>query len=315
MSKIISTGSYLPKREVSNTEFIEQTGIDSSDEWIQQRTGIQSRHIADEQETVSDLAIAAAKACVADLDDEQLQQIQLIIVATMSSRQPTPSVASQVQRDLGIERAWSFDINGACSGFVMALEAAEKISRSYETGYTLVVGVEKMTDILNFEDRGTSILFGDGGGAILIENDGTGLPNYQSQMSGVPDEKDSIAVPMHQQVDAKMTMDGRDVFNFVLRRVIPSLDSFIQEEVGDFDLLVSHQANVRLLEMMAKKLKIGMEKVPSNIANVGNTSAGSIPILLDQLVKADDILLDGSQQVVFTGFGGGLSWGHITLKL
>ena len=197
----------------------------------------------------------------------------------------------------------------------MSLEAAEKISRSYETGYTLVVGVEKMTDILNFEDRGTSILFGDGGGAILIENDGTGLPNYQSQMSGVPDETDSIAVPMHQQVDAKMTMDGRDVFNFVLRRVIPSLDSFIQEEVGDFDLLVSHQANVRLLEMMAMKLKIGMEKVPSNIANVGNTSAGSIPILLDQLVKADDILLDGSQQVVFTGFGGGLSWGHITLKL
>lgn len=311
MSKVIATGSYLPKRIVTNQELIEQTGIDSSDEWITQRTGIKQRHFATDEESVSDLAIAAVKDLLSQVDENVVQDIQLIIVASMSSKLPTPSVASSVQRALGIEEAWAFDISGACSGFVMALEMAEKLGRDKTSGYTLVIGAEKMSSILNFEDRGTSILFGDGAGAVLIQQDGTGLSDYQSQLTSIPDAEDSICV----QADGRMTMDGRSVFNFVLRQVIPSLTNFIKNKVGAFDYLISHQANARFFEIFAKKLKVDLDKIPSNISDVANTSAASIPILLDQLVKAEQIPLDGSQRVVFVGYGAGLSWGQISLSL
>lgn len=311
MSRVIATGSYLPEKVVTNQRLIEQTGIDSSDEWVKQRTGIEERHFAATEESVSDLAIAAVENLLEQVDEQILQDIQLIIVASMSSRLPTPSVANQVQRALGIEQAWAFDISGACSGFVMAIEMAEKLSRDHTSGYTLVIGTEKMSDILNFEDRGTSILFGDGAGAILIEQDGEGLTDYQSQFISVPDEEDSIAVPE----DGLMTMDGRSVFNFVLRQVIPSLSAFIQKEVGTFDFLISHQANARFLDIFAKKLNVSREQIPANIASVANTSAASIPILLDQLTEEGKITLDGSQKVIFLGYGGGLSWGQISLRL
>lgn len=315
MSKIVATGSYLPKKVVTNTELIEQTGIDSSDEWITQRTGIQQRHFATKEESVSDIATHAAEDLLQQLDTTVVQEIHTVIVATMSSRLPTPSVASQVQRALGIEQTWAFDVSGACSGFIMALEVAEKVSKDNPSGYTLVIGAEKMSDILNFEDRGTSILFGDGAGAVLIEHDGKGLDDYQSSLTSIPDPENSIYVPSEEQADGLMTMAGRSVFNFVLRQVIPSLAEFIENDVGNFDYLLSHQANKRFFEIFAKKLAIDLDKIPMNIADVANTSAGSIPILLDQMVKEDNIHLDGSQNVVFVGYGGGLAWGQISLKI
>lgn len=314
MSRIIATGSYLPEKAVTNTELIEKTGIDSSDEWITQRTGIHQRYYASEEESVSDLAVKSAQNLLASLDEEVVNDIQLIIVATMSSRLPTPSVASQVQRALGIEEAWSFDISGACSGFVMALEIAEKLSAQKESGYTLVIGAEKMSAILDFEDRGTSILFGDGAGALLIEHDGQGLPDYESELVSIPDEVDSICVAT-KETAGLMTMEGRAVFNFVLRKVIPSLSNFIKKHVGTFDYLISHQANYRFIEIIGKKLKVDLSKIPSNMDKVANTSAGSIPILLDQLVKDGSIPLEQQQKVVFVGYGAGLSWGQISLKL
>lgn len=315
MSKIIATGSYLPKKVVTNTELIEQTGIDSSDEWITQRTGIRQRHFALEEETVSDIATQAARDLLKELDQTVVQDIQTIIVATMSSRLPTPSVANHVQRALDIDQAWSFDVSGACSGFIMALEVAEKISKDQSSGYTLVIGTEKMSDVLNFDDRGTSILFGDGAGAVLIEHDGKGLEDYHSSITSIPDPEDSIRVPTEKQADGLMSMAGRSVFNFVLRQVIPSLTDFIEKQVGDFDYLLSHQANERFFEIFAKKLDIPLDKIPANIGQVANTSAGSIPILLDQLVKEKNIRLDGSQTVIFVGYGGGLAWGQISLKI
>lgn len=314
MSRIIATGSYLPEKAVTNTELIEKTGIDSSDDWITQRTGIHQRYYASEEESVSDLAVKSAQNLLASLDEEVVNDIQLIIVATMSSRLPTPSVASQVQRALGIEEAWSFDISGACSGFVMALEIAEKLSAQKESGYTLVIGAEKMSAILDFEDRGTSILFGDGAGALLIEHDGQGLPDYESELVSIPDEVDSICVAT-KETAGLMTMEGRAVFNFVLRKVIPSLSNFIKKHVGTFDYLISHQANYRFVEIIGKKLKVDLSKIPSNMDKVANTSAGSIPILLDQLVKDGSIPLEQQQKVVFVGYGAGLSWGQISLKL
>lgn len=315
MSRIVATGSYLPEKVVTNTELIQESGIDSSDEWITQRTGISQRHFASVEETVSDIATQAAQNLFKQLDKDVIDDIQLIIVATMSSRLPTPSVASQVQEALGISKALSFDINGACSGFIMALEVAEKLSRSYVSGYTLVIGAEKMSDILNFSDRSTSILFGDGAGAVLIENDGEGLQNYKSSLTSIPDAEKSIHVPSENTSTNHMTMDGRSVFNFVLRNVIPSLAEFINDEVGSFDYLISHQANYRFLEIIAKKLKVSLDKIPANIANAANTSAGSIPILLDELVKKNDIQLNGEQTIVFVGYGGGLAWGQISLTL
>lgn len=315
MSKIVATGSYLPKRVVTNTEFIQQTGIDSSDDWITQRTGIQQRHFASEDEKVSDIAVKAIKNLLATLDKDVVDQIDLIIVATMSSRLPTPSVASQVQRALYIPQAWAFDVSGACSGFVMALELAEKLSRDKKSGYSLVVGTEKMSDILDFKDRGTSILFGDGAGAVLIAHDGKGLPNYQSEMISIPDPKNAIYVENEKETKGLMTMDGRSVFNFVLRQVIPSLSDFIENKVENLDYLISHQANYRFIEILSKKLSIPVEKIPTNIAQTANTSAGSIPILLDQMVKEKNIHLNGSQKVVFVGYGGGLAWGQITVTI
>lgn len=315
MSRIIATGSYLPKKVLTNKELIEHTGIDSSDEWIVQRTGIQQRHFAADDETVSDIALQAAQDLLSQLDAAVVQKIQLIIVATMSSKLPTPSVASQVQRGLGIQESWAFDVSGACSGFVMALEMAEKMSRDQTSGYTLVIGAEKMSSVLDFDNRGTSILFGDGAGAVLIEHDGSGLSNYQSSLTSIPDPENSISVAPEKTVEGFMTMEGRAVFNFVLRRVIPSLADFINKQVGDFDYLISHQANYRFIEIIAKKLKVSPDKVPANIAEVANTSAGSIPILLDQLVKKKKIQLDGKQKIILVGYGAGLAWGQISLTL
>lgn len=315
MSRIVATGSYLPEKILTNKELIKRTGIDSNDEWITQRTGIHQRHFAFENETVSDLAIQSAKNLLKQLDAEIVQEIQLILVATMSSCLPTPSVASQVQRGLGIKQALAFDISGACSGFIMALEVAEKISRSQSSGYTLVIGAEKMSNILNFEDRSTSILFGDGAGAVLIKHNGEGLENYQSELISLPDPKNSIYVPAEKKQNGQMTMDGREVFNFVLRQVIPSLSNFIQDYAKDFDYLIGHQANYRFIEILAKKLRVSLSKIPANIDKVANTSAGSIPILLDQLVKEGTIHLNSTQKVVLVGYGAGLAWGQISLTI
>lgn len=311
MSKIIATGSYLPDRVVTNQELIQQTAIDSSDEWITQRTGIKQRHFATDEQTVSDLAVLAAQNLLQQVNPKIIQQIEMIIVTSMSSGLPTPSVASQVQRELGILEAWSFDISGACSGFTMAVEMAEKLSRDKTSGYTLVIGADKMSAILNFEDRGTSILFGDGAGAILIQHDGEGLKDYESQLVSIPDPDNAISV----YANEKMTMDGRLVFNFVLRQVIPSLANFIQTKVGSFDYLISHQANKRFFEVFAKKLTIPLNKIPTNISQVANTSGASIPLLLDQLVKSGEISLTGEKKVVLVGYGAGLSWGQMSFTI
>lgn len=315
MSKIIATGSYLPEKIIRNDELITQTGIDSSDEWITQRTGIHQRHFATANESVSTLAIEAAKNLLERMDSDIAQDIQLIIVASMSSRLSTPSTASQVQNALNIPNAWAFDVSGACSGFIMALELAEKLSKDKETGYTLVIGAEKMSEILDFEDRGTSILFGDGAGALLIEHDGTGLTNYRSEVKSIPDPELSICVNSEKDKDAKMTMDGRAVFNFVLRNVIPSLKTFVETAGKPFNYLISHQANYRFIEIMAKKLKVSLDKLPTNIDKVANTSAASIPILFDQMVQEDKIRLDESQDIIFLGYGAGLAWGQISLTI
>lgn len=314
MSRIIATGAYLPEKSVTNTELIEANQLDSSTEWIEQRTGIKERRFANDNETVASIATNAASNLLSKLDDDIRNEIKLIIVATMSQKEYTPSTANKVQLNLNCENALSFDINAACSGFIYALDIAEKMSKSYPSGYTLVIGAEKMSQILDFSDRGTSILFGDGAGAVLITNDGKGLPDYDSNLYSRGDEALSIAVEPNDQNEVYLTMKGREVFNFVQRTVLPSLETFVQKQ-DNVDYIISHQANYRFIKMMSKKLKMDLSKVPSNIERVGNVSAGSIPILLNQLVETNQLKLDGTQSVIMTGFGAGLTWGEIHTKL
>lgn len=314
MSKVVATGQYLPANRLTNEQLIAQAGIDSSDEWIVQRTGVKARRFA-EAESVADLATEAARAILANVGPDVKEDIRLIIVASMSSGNPTPSIANQVQANLGIAEAWGFDISGACSGFTMAVDIAERISRTYETGYVLVIGADKMSQILDLSDRTSSIIFGDGAGGLLIACDGAGLPGYCSQLVALEDTKNAITLDKTVPDRQHLTMLGRDVFNFVVRAVIPGLAKFIDELNGSYDYVLSHQANDRLLDVMSQKLGIDRQQIPANIAEVANTSSASIPILLDDLVQAGTIELSGQQQIVMVGFGGGLAYGINYFKL
>lgn len=313
MSQIIATGSYLPDHYVSNDALIEQTQIDSSHEWIKQRTGISGRHFVKGQQTVADLAINAAKKLLKSVKEDISKQIQYIVVASMSNQGLTPNIASHVQGAIEATQAWAFDLNGACNGFVMALEVANCLSRTQSSGYTLVIGAEAMSQIMDFTDRSVCILFGDGAGAVLIKHDGMPLKGYRSQIHSQFDEQKAIEVPILRPHRGVMKMKGREVFNFVNRQVIPDLKEFVANV--SFDYLISHQANERLLALFSKQLHLISSTIPQNIEHVGNMSAASIPVLMDEMVQKKQLYLDQSKTVVFVGFGGGLSWGFIQMKL
>lgn len=308
MSRIIATGHYLPKDKISNKKLIDMTGIDSTDEWIKKRTGIEYRHLAKEEETVADIATKAAEDLLSKVDDSISKNISLIIIATMSSLNPTPSVANQVQARLKNTKAWGFDISGACSGFTMAIEVANKFCQTTSSGYTLIIGAEKMSQVLDKKDRSTVVLFGDGGGAVLIENDGQALKNYASSIQAIEDKTQSLTFGLKAKHDY-FAMKGREVFNFVNRQVIPSLDQFIRQGQLKPDVIISHQANDRLRVLIAKKLNVDESTLPTNIDKVANTSAASIPILLDTLVDNGQVKLTQERSVLFVGFGGGLAYG------
>lgn len=313
MSQIIKINSYLPEDLVTNQELISRYNLDSSDEWIYQRTGIKTRYFANQSQTVADLAIEATKRLLSECDSSIVLKIKLIIVATMSSKLPTPSVANQVQAAIQAENAWGFDINGACSAFVSALDIAEKFACTYDDCYTLVIGAEKMSDILNFEDRGSCILFGDGAGAILIKNTASSFKKYRSELYATDQNAEAIA--LGSKTNHLMTMQGKEVFNFVGRTVVQSLKQFIEHDLIESKFMICHQANQRLLDLIGKKLNISNESIPSNITQVANLSAASIPVLMHQLVQQKQLLLDETIHVTLCGFGGGLAWGIISLTI
>ena len=315
MSRIIATGAYLPGQAWSNDQLINAYQLESSDEWIVQRTGIHQRYFAAEHETVAMMASEAAKQLLKNLSPDIVSQIRHIVVATMSAKAATPSIACQVQAMIGAEGAWGFDLNGACSGFVMAMEVANRLAASQTQGYTLVIGAEKMSQIVDLTDRTTAVLFGDGAGAVLIQHDGQELSGYASQVFA--QGRGGAAIEVHEASDGQwaMQMQGRDVFNFVKRTVIKTLANFIEQNDFDIDYLICHQANQRLLNLIADKLSLEEGKVPANIAQAANTSAGSIPILLDQLVRDGRLRLDGTQSIILSGFGAGLAWGHLHLSI
>lgn len=246
--------------------------------------------------------------------------LDFVIVATMSPDYTSPSVACQVQGQLGAKQAMAFDVTAACAGFVYALATAENFVRSgMKRG--IVIGGEKTSKLLNWQDRSSAVLFGDGAAGVLLEANQE--PSIIKQMLRADGEranaltsgfrKNSNIFHEGSETSTALSMDGRGIWNFALNDVTKSLKEFIGEEAVDYYLL--HQANKRIIEKIARKMNEPMEKFPMNLMNYGNTSAASIPILLDELVEGKVLSLNSHQKVVLTGYGGGLTWGNLLIQL
>ena len=312
--KVIHTSSYLPIHEIKNADW--ELQLDTTDEWIQKRTGIQTRRYAKEL-TTSDLAIRAAQKL---LEESAInpEEIEFVIVATMTPDTMSPSCAAKVQGAIGANHAFAFDISAACAGFVFALSTGIKMLSAGNQKYGIVIGAETMLSVLDWKDRSTAILFGDGAGAVLLEKtDDATLFVETLRSDGQKGEALVCGERLEQQIST-MRMDGRGVFELVSREVPKNISETLEKaqmSADDVDLYVLHQANVRLIEQVAKKLKQPIEKFPTNLASVGNTSAASIPILLDELVRNQLITIGSGQKLLLSGFGGGLSWGSMIITI
>ena len=323
-AKIIGTGSYVPKKVVSNKML--ESLMDTNDEWIKTRTGIEKRRISEEENT----SVLCGKAAQSILDKAGVaaEEIDLIIVATMSPDYLSPSTACLVQDFLGAKQGMAFDISAACSGFIYALSVAEKMLQSGGFRYALVLGGEVMSKIINWEDRSTAVLFGDGAGGVLLErtdHEGSFLGEdiHADGSRGLALTTGSLAVqnPYSSQKelnDVFLKMEGRAIFDFAIRSVPQSIRTVAEAanlSLSDITRIIPHQANSRIIQAIAKKLKIPNEQFALNIANYGNTSAASIPILLDELVTAGELTLGTKEKIILTGFGGGLTWGSMLIQL
>ena len=312
-SKIAGTGSYLPKKILSNADL--EKMIDTTDEWIFSRTGIRERHIVAKGEHTSDLALEAAKNAIASAGIAA-GDIDLIIVATTTPDKIFPSVATMVQRKLGIAGCPAFDIQAVCSGFVYALATADNFIKVGAAKCALVIGAETFSRITDYTDRGNCILWGDGAGAVILQatNSEQGIisthlhadGNYE-KMLHVPRKHDGTPDTVH--------MEGNAVF----KMAVNTLDQIVDETLNannmqksDIDWLVPHQANIRILQATAKKLDMPMDKVVVTVDKHGNTSAASIPLALDVAVR--DGRIKRGDVILMEAFGGGFTWGSALIK-
>ena len=321
-ARIIGTGSHLPERRLTNHELAAQLaerGIETSNEWIVERTGIEARHFADSDTYSSDLALQASRKAL-EAAGVTAKDIDLIIVATSTPDMVFPSTACILQNKLGANGCPAFDVQAVCSGFVYALTVADSMIRSGAASRALVVGAEVFSRLLNFEDRTTCVLFGDGAGAVVLEaSEEPGILATDLHADGqhvgilcVPGNVsggDVMGSPM-------LTMDGQAVFKLavgVLEKAARAvLDKAGKTEV-DIDWLVPHQANIRIMQSTAKKLKLPMDKVIVTVAEHGNTSAASIPLALDEGVRSGKI--KKGDTVMLEGVGGGFTWGAVLLNM
>jgi 3-oxoacyl-[acyl-carrier-protein] synthase-3 len=318
--KILGTGHYLPNNILSNDDLSKL--VDTSDEWIVSRTGIRNRHIAKDENT-SDLATKATRSALENSSIKP-EDVQLIVVATSTPDSFIPGVAHQVLKNLQIPKAMAFDINAACTGFIYAMDVAEILMQVHGFRYALVVGAEVMSKIIDWSDRNTCVLFGDGAGAVVLENhQGENQIMYRLCMA-IPDVDDvlmsgGIAVnnPLNVEDPGNifLSMKGQNVFKFAVAKVCEAVNEALAERgvVGqEVDYYVLHQAKSRILDYVAKKLRVPAEKVYSNIAETGNTSAASIPIVLDEMSRGGK--LKRGMKILLAGFGAGLSYGTMLIE-
>lgn len=321
-SGILGVGSYLPEKIVDNFYF--ESIMDTSDEWITSRTGIKERRVASDDEATSDLAVKASQKALecANLHPED---IDLIILATLTPDMLLPSTACIVQDRIGAINAAAFDVSAACTGFVYALTIAKQFVENDTYNNVLVIGSETSSRVLNYNDRTTSVLFGDGAGAAVIGRvevggilstymgaDGKGRDYLKIPAGGsrIKASHDSVENDMH-----TIHMAGSDVFKFAVRKMAETSQIAIEKanlDAKDIDLYVPHQANVRIIEASAKRLGINMNSVFVNLNKYGNMSAASIPVALDEVYREGKI--KKGEKIVVVGFGGGLTWGSSVIE-
>ena len=319
-SRITGTGSFLPPNRMTNDALAAQLardGIETSDQWIVERTGIRARHFAAPDVACSDLALEAAKRALAAADVDAAS-IDLIIVATSTPDMVFPSTACLVQQKLGVHGCAAFDVQAVCSGFVYALTVADSMIRTGAASRALVIGSEVFSRILDFKDRGTCVLFGDGAGAVVLEASETpGI--LASELHADGRHVGILCVPGHVSGghvlgDPVLKMDGPAVFKVavnVLYDVALSVLAKAGRTDADIDWLIPHQANIRILQGTAKRLKLSMDKLVVTVGEHGNTSAASIPLALDESVRAGKVARGDT--VLLEGVGGGFTWGAVLL--
>ena len=320
-SRISGTGSYLPPRRLTNADLVAELaaqGIESSDEWIVERTGIRARHFVDAGVGSSDLGAEAARRAIAAAGC-QASDIDLIIVATSTPDMVFPSTAALLQNKLGIAGCPVFDVQAVCSGFIYAMTVADAMIQTGTAKRALVIGAEVFSRILDFKDRTTCVLFGDGAGAVVLEaSDTPGILATDIHADGK--YSDILCVPGHVSGgailgDPVLKMDGQAVFKLA----VGVLEETARASLGkaglndsDIDWLIPHQANIRIMQSTARKLKMPMEKVIVTVDQHGNTSAASIPLALDHGVRSGQIFK--GQTLMLEGVGGGFTWGSVLLK-
>ena len=316
-AKILGTGSYLPANRISNDDLAQK--VDTSDEWITTRTGIKFRHIADENEKTSDLAAESARRALAAAGISA-DEIDLIIVATATPDMQFPSTATIVQHKLSMTNGCpAFDVQAVCAGFMYALNTADAYIKSGMAKKVLVIGAETFSRILDWSDRTTCVLFGDGAGAVVLgAADEPGIIHGKLQADG--NYLDLLNVPA-QIADGGVTglpflkMDGQGVFKFAVKQLAAVADEVLAEAgfpAEKLDWIVPHQANRRIIEATAKHLGISMEKVILTVAEHANTSAASVPLALDDGIRSGKIVR--GQHLLLEGIGGGFAWGAVLLK-
>ncbi len=319
-SVIKSTGAYLPEKVLTNADL--EKMVDTSDEWIQQRSGIKSRHIAADDETTADLAIAAAKQAL-ERSGLSAGDIDGVIVATTTPDQTFPAVAVKVQAELGIPAGLAFDVQAVCTGFVYALSVADNFIKVGQAKRILVIGAEKMSSIIDWEDRTTCVLFADGAGAVVLEaqegEDGTdarGIHSTHLYAKGeLRDLLHTDGGPSSTGGAGTIVMQGREVFKYAVTFMADAVNEALSHNnvsADQVDWLVPHQANIRIIEATAKKLSMSMDKVVVTVDHHGNTSAASIPLALNEAVESGRI--KEGDLLLLEAMGGGLTWGSALVR-
>ncbi len=314
-SRISGTGGYLPEKILTNHDL--EKMVETSDQWITDRTGIKKRHVAAEGETTCDLAEKAARAALqaADIGSDE---IDLIIVATTTPDRVFPSTACLLQERLGIHGCTAFDIQAVCTGFVYALGVADKFIRSGSHRHALVIGAETLSRIVDWTDRGTCVLFGDGAGAVVLSaSEAPGILSSHLHADGQYKELLSTSGGVSEGLNGEVhiTMQGNEVFKMAvntLGRIVDETLAANDLQKSDIDWLVPHQANIRIIKATARKLKMPMDRVVTTVQEHGNTSAASVPLALDVAVR--DGRIQRGETVLLEAFGGGFTWGSALLR-
>ncbi|MFA7620014.1 MAG: beta-ketoacyl-ACP synthase III [Thiohalomonadaceae bacterium] len=312
-SRIIGTGGYLPDKILTNQDL--EHMVDTTDQWIRERTGIEERHIAADDQTTCDLAEQAARRAM-EAAGVGASDIDLIIVATTTPDRVFPSTACLLQDRLGIHGGAAFDIQAVCTGFVYALGVADKFIRTGSARRALVVGAETLSRIVDWTDRGTCVLFGDGAGAVVIEaSDEPGILSTHLHADGQYNELLNVPGGVSQPGRTFIEMKGNEVFKVAVNTLGRIVDETLEAnglQKSDIDWLVPHQANTRIIAATARKLGMSMERVVLTVATHGNTSAASVPLALDVAVR--DGRIQRGETILLEAFGGGFTWGSALIR-